>query len=69
MVVLFILTAPIWISCLSAWAFYKIDCKNKNMRPEIRYYFSKDVFESELKTNYDSDFEKMKEIEYSIELP
>lgn len=69
MVMLFMLTAPIWISCLSAWVFYKIDCKNENTRHETRYYFSEEVFESELKINYDSDFEKMKEIEYSIELP
>jgi len=62
-----ILTAPIWIICLSAAVFYKLF--SKNTRPEIRYYFSEEVFESELKTNYNSGFEKMKEIEYSIELP
>ena len=43
MLTFLILTAPIWITCLSAAVCYKLF--SKNTRPEIRYYFSKELFD------------------------
>lgn len=43
MLTFLILTAPIWITCLSAAVFYKLF--SKNTRPEIRHYFSKELFD------------------------
>lgn len=67
MLTIIISTAPIWISCLSAYVFYKLDYKEKQTC--TKYYFSRELFDRHLSTPDNKNMSTLWEEELKHNLP